>query len=37
MTIEAIVTKMMWVMAEAYTHEDIRKLFYKKINYDIER
>ncbi len=37
MTIEAIVTKMMWVMAEAYTHEEIRKLFYKKINYDIER
>ena len=37
MTIEAIVTKLMWILANSYTHEDVRKLFYKKINYDIER
>ena len=37
MTLEAIVTKLMWILANSYTHEDVRKLFYKKINYDIER
>lgn len=37
MTIEAIVTKLMWILANSYTHEEVRRLFYKKINYDIER
>ena len=37
MTIEAIVTKLMWVLAHSHSHEEVRKLFYTKINFDIER
>ena len=37
MTLEAIVTKLMWILAQKHSHEEVRKLFYKKINYDIER
>ncbi|MGN0484807.1 MAG: asparaginase [Lachnospiraceae bacterium] len=37
MTIEAIVTKLMWILAISHSHEEVRHLFYTKINYDIER
>jgi len=38
MTFEATVTKLMWILSnqdEDHSMEDIRNLFYKKINYDI--
>lgn len=37
MTIEAIVTKLMWALAYGQSQEEVRKLFYRKINFDIER
>lgn len=35
MTIESVVTKLMWVMAETKDFENVKKLFYKSINKDI--
>ncbi len=35
MTLEAVVTKMMWGLAQAENIEEFRKLFYKTINHDL--
>ena len=35
MTMEAVVTKMMWGLAQAENIEEFRELFYKTINHDI--
>lgn len=37
MTLEAIVTKLMWVLGTAGDRAEQRRLFYKEINYDIYR
>lgn len=37
MTLEAIVTKLMWVLGNAGDRTEQRSLFYKEINYDIYR
>ena len=34
MTFEAVVTKLMWLMAEYENIEDVRKYFYQTINHD---
>lgn len=34
MTFEAVVTKLMWLMAEYENIDDIRKYFYQTINHD---
>lgn len=35
MTIEAAVTKLMWILAQTNKFEEVKELFYKKINNDI--
>ncbi len=35
MTTEAVVTKLMWILGQTKDAKEIRKLFYKTINYDI--
>ena len=35
MTSEAVITKLMWLMGQDLSDEEFRRLFYKKINYDI--
>ncbi len=35
MTIEAVVTKLMWALAQYESHEDIRKAFYKPVAHDL--
>ena len=35
MTLEASVTKMMWVLGQTQDIEECRKLFYKTINHDM--
>lgn len=37
MTLEAVVTKLMWILGVTKEQEEIRKLFYMPINYDIIR
>ncbi len=35
MTYESIITKLMWILAQTKKDEEIKKLFYKPINYDL--
>ena len=35
MTLEAIVTKLMWILGQTREHAQIRELFYRQINYDL--
>ena len=35
MTLEAVVTKLMWILAKTKEPDEVRKLFYKPVNYDI--
>ena len=35
MTYESIITKLMWVLAQTRDDKEIRKLFYKMVNYDL--
>lgn len=34
MTLEAVVTKLMWILAKTKNQEEIRRLFYTPVNYD---
>lgn len=35
MTYESIITKLMWILAQTKEDEEVRKLFYKTVNYDL--
>ena len=35
MTYESIITKLMWILAQTKEDEEIKKLFYKTVNYDL--
>ncbi len=35
MTLEAVVTKLMWILAQTKAPEEVRRLFYRPVNYDI--
>ncbi len=35
MTIEAAVTKLMWILSQTKEYEEVKEMFYKKINDDI--
>ena len=35
MTLEAVVTKIMWILGQTKDPEEIRRLFYKTINRDV--
>lgn len=35
MTLEAVVTKLMWILAQTKDADQVRKLFYEPVNYDI--
>ena len=35
MTYESIITKLMWILAQSSDEEEIRRLFYKAVNYDL--
>ena len=35
MTYESIITKLMWVLAQTKEDDEVRKLFYREINYDL--
>ena len=35
MTYESIITKLMWILAQTQDDEEIRRLFYKTVNYDL--
>lgn len=35
MTLEAVVTKLMWILAQTKEPEEVRRLFYRPVNYDI--
>ena len=35
MTLEAAITKMMWLMARRLTDEELKEEFYREINHDI--
>ena len=35
MTYESILAKLMWILGQTKDEEEIRKLFYKSINYDL--
>ena len=35
MTYEAIITKLMWILAQTSDEREVKKLFYKTINYDL--
>lgn len=35
MTYESIITKLMWILAQAKTDSEVRALFYKTVNYDL--
>lgn len=35
MTYESIITKLMWILPQAKTDEDVKKLFYQTVNYDL--
>ena len=35
MTYESIITKLMWILAQTKEDDEVRKLFYKTVNYDL--
>ena len=35
MTYEGIITKLMWILGQTNDEKEIKKLFYKNINYDL--
>ena len=35
MTYESIITKLMWILAQTKQDGEVRKLFYKTVNYDL--
>ncbi|MDD4808336.1 MAG: L-asparaginase 1, partial [Oscillospiraceae bacterium] len=35
MTIESTVTKLMWVLAQTHDLQEVQRLFYQTINYDV--
>lgn len=35
MTLEAAVTKLMWILSLTHDRDEVRRLFYKPVNYDI--
>ena len=35
MTLEAVVTKLMWILAQTKEPDEVRRLFYRPVNYDI--
>ena len=35
MTYESIITKLMWILAQTKVDDEVRKLFYKTVNYDL--
>ena len=35
MTYESIITKLMWILPQTKTDEEVKKLFYKMVNYDL--
>ncbi|MBQ8309271.1 MAG: asparaginase [Clostridia bacterium] len=35
MTYESIITKLMWILAQTKTDEEVKELFYKTVNYDL--
>jgi len=35
MTYESIITKLMWILGQTKKDEEIRKLFYQTVNYDL--
>ena len=35
MTLEAVVTKLMWILGKTKESEEIKKMFYTPVNYDI--
>lgn len=35
MTYESIITKLMWILAQTKKDEEVKKLFYKTVNYDL--
>ena len=35
MTYESIITKLMWILAQTKNDDEVRKLFYQTVNYDL--
>ena len=35
MTYESIITKLMWILAITKEDEEVKKMFYKTVNYDL--